>query len=99
MNSFNVRLKPSQKYKISVISGGVQVPARMEDLINFEGSSDQDKYLIMYDAATQKYKMINPDEILINAVTEPSQAGLPTAFTNQLAVDLESQIDLDAGTF
>ena len=99
MNSFNVRLKPSQKYKVSVISGGVQVPARMEDLINFEGSPNQDKYLIMYDAATQKYKMVNPDEILINAVTEPSQAGLPTTFTNQLAIDLDNQIDLDAGTF
>ena len=99
MNSYNVRLKKSQKFKVTAISGGVQVPARMEDLINFDATSIKDKYLIMYDAVTQSYKMVNPDEILINAVTEPQQVGLPTAFTNELAVDLDNQIDVDAGTF
>jgi hypothetical protein len=99
MNSFNVRLKSSQKYKVSVTSGGVQVPARVEDLINFDTSNKQDKYLMMYDASTQTYKMVNPDEILINAVTEPEQPGLPQEFIDQLDIDLDNKIDLDAGTF
>jgi hypothetical protein len=99
MNSFNVRLKSSQKYKVSVTSGGVQVPARVEDLINFDPSNKQDKYLMMYDASTQTYKMVNPDEILINAVTEPEQPGLPQEFIDQLDIDLDNKIDLDAGTF
>jgi len=99
MNSFNVRIKSSQKYKVNVTSGGVQVPSRVEDLINFDPSNTQDKYLMMYDASTQTYRMVNPDEILINAITEPEQPGLPSTFTNQLASDLDNQIDLDAGTF
>ena len=99
MNSFNVRLKSSQKYKVNVTSGGVQVPARVEDLINFDPSNKQDKYLMMYDASTQTYKMVNPDEILINAVTEPEQPGLPQEFIDQLDIDLDNKIDLDAGTF
>jgi hypothetical protein len=99
MNSYNVRLKSPQKFKVTALTGGVQVPARVEDLINFDPSNTQDKYLMMYDASTQTYKMVNPDEILINAITEPEQPGLPSTFTNQLASDLDNQIDLDAGTF
>ena len=99
MNSFNVRLGRQNKYKVTVTSGGVQVPARMEDLINFDGTNTNDKYLIMYDAATQTYKMVNPDEILINAVTEPEQPGLPNTFIDELDVQLDNKIDLDAGTF
>jgi hypothetical protein len=75
------------------------VPARVEDLINFDPSNKQDKYLMMYDASTQTYKMVNPDEILINAVTEPEQPGLPQEFIDQLDIDLDNKIDLDAGTF
>jgi hypothetical protein len=99
MNSFNVRLKSPNKFKVTVSSGGVQVPARVEDLINFDGTNTKDKYLMMYDASTQTYKMVNPDEILSNAVTDTEQPGLPATFTNQLASDLDNQIDLDAGTF
>jgi len=99
MNSFSVRRKSSQNYKVTVTAGGVQVPARMEDLINFDSTNNKDKYLIMYDGATQTYKAVNPDDILINAVTEPDSPGLPPEFTDQLVQDLDNQIDVDAGTF
>jgi hypothetical protein len=99
MNSFNVRVKSSQSYKVTVTSGGVQVPARVEDLINFDGTNNQDKYLMMYDASTQTYRMVNPDEILVNAVIEPEQPGLPNTFLDELDKQLDNKIDLDAGTF
>lgn len=95
MNSFNVRLKSPNKFKVTVTSGGIQVPARVEDLINFDETNKQDKYIMMFDASTQTYKMVNPDEILINAVIEPEQPGLPKAFIDEL----DNKIDLDAGTF
>ncbi len=58
-----------------------------------------DNYIIMYDASTQKYTPVNPDDILLKAVTEASSPGIPTAFVDQLEVDLENKINLDAGTF
>lgn len=99
MNSFNVRAKSSNNFRVTVTSGGVQVPARVEDLINFDGTNTKDKYLMMYDASTQTYRMVNPDKILINAVTEPEQPGLPSEFLDELDKELDNRIDLDAGTF
>lgn len=96
---FNVRLKGQQKFKISTNLGGVQVPAKFEDLADFDPSGLQDNYVIMYDANTQKYKAVNPDLVLIKSVTEPSSPGIPTTFINELDVVLDDKIDLDAGTF
>jgi hypothetical protein len=96
---YNIRLSSQTKYKVTGFAGGIQVPARFEDLINFDYTDKNDKYVIMYDAATQKYKMVNPDEVLSSATTEPISPGLPGDFTNQLDVDLDNKIDLDAGTW
>lgn len=94
-NSYTVKFKSSPKYKVSVNLGGVQVPAQFSDLQDFNPSGLQDKYLIMYDATTQKYITVDPDVILTNATS----GGLPATFVNQLDVDLDNKIDLDGGTF
>lgn len=99
MTNFRVRLKSKNNFKITANIGGIQVPARFEDLLNFDYSDKNDKYVIMYDVASQKYKLVNPDEVLSAATTEPIQPGLPTDFENQLDRDLDNKIDLDAGTF
>lgn len=80
-------------------AGGVLVPAKFSDLEDFDTSNLNDNYLIMYDAATQTYKAVNPDEILSKAVTEPISPGLPAVFVNKLDIDLDDRIDLDAGSF
>jgi hypothetical protein len=51
----------------------------------------------MYDATTQKYITVDPDVVLSAAVA--TNNGLPQDFINQLDVDLDDRIDLDAGTF
>jgi RecA/RadA recombinase len=42
---------------------------------------------------------LNPDEVLSAATTEPIQPGLPADFENQLDIDLDDRINLDAGGF
>ena len=100
MTSFNVRLTSKNAFKVQTTSGGIQVPAQFSDLSDFDTANGlRDKYIIMYDAATQKYIPVNPDEVLSASVTEPESPGLPTDFKDQLDTDLDNRIDLDGGTF
>ena len=76
---------------------------RLQDLIDFDPSSANDKYVLVYDASSQKYKMVNPDEILNYAAgsesIQPGLVGYASTFLNRMDVDLDDRIDLDAGTF
>jgi hypothetical protein len=98
-SEYTVRFKESLQLKVITNLGGVQVPAKFEDLADFDPGGLQDSYVIMYDANTQKYKAVNPDLVLSRATTEPIQPGLPADFESQLDIDLDNRIDLDAGTF
>jgi hypothetical protein len=98
-NSYSVKLGTPKSYKVDAISGGIQVPAKFSDLIDFDPSGLNDSYVIMYDAVTQTYKTVNPDIVLSKAATEPISPGLPADFEAVLDVDLDNKIDLDAGTF
>jgi hypothetical protein len=72
---------------------------RLEDLINFDDANKNDQYVIVYNSTTQKYELVNPDDVLSSATTEPIQPGLPNDFVDELNIDLDNKIDLDAGTF
>lgn len=98
-SSYSVKLKTAPKFKVSVSAEAGSVPGSFQDLTDFDPSGVQDSYVIMYDAATQKYKTVNPDLVLSKATTEPVQPGLPADFENQLDIDLDNKIDLDAGSF
>lgn len=98
-NNINVKISAAPKVKITPIYGGIQVPSSFEDLLDFDDTNKNDKYVIMYDDTIKKYKMVNPDEVLSAATIEPIQPGLPQDFENQLDIDLDNKIDLDAGTF
>lgn len=94
-NSYGVKFKSSPKYKVSVSGGAGSVAGNLSDLEDFNPSGVQNGYLVMYDATTQKYITVDPDVVLSNAVT----GGLPNDFINELDVNLDDKIDLDAGTF
>ena len=99
-NTFSVTLKNNNNnFNIVSQSGGVEVPARFEDIEDFDTNGVKDNYIIMYDAISKTYKPVNPDDILIKAVTDTESPGIPTAFVDQLDIDLDNKIDLDAGTF
>lgn len=89
----------NQSVKATVASGAIMART-LEDLLDVDVSEVKDKYVIMYDASTQKYTTVNPDEVLsASSTTEQTSPGLPTDFVNTLDVDLDDRIDLDAGTF
>lgn len=94
--TFSVSIKPNTKTKVTTISGGIQVPANFGDLSDFDESNIQNNGIIMYDASTQKYVIVSPDDVLLKSVSDQS---LPTEFTDQLDVDLDNRINLDAGSF
>jgi len=95
--SYSVKLQLSPKFKISVSAEASSVAGSLTDLDDFNPTGVQDKYLVMYDATTQKYITVDPDVVLSAAVT--TNNGLPQDFVDQLDVDLDNKIDLDAGTF
>ena len=97
VQSYSVKLQSSPKFKISVSAEASSVAGNFADLDDFNPIGVQDKYLVMYDAATQTYITVDPDVVLSAAVT--TNDGLPQDFINQLDVDLDNKIDLDAGTF
>ncbi len=100
--SINVRLSPRRSISVNTNFtqlGVVAPPTSLSDLNDFDPSNVRDKYIIMYDATTQKYITVNPDTILQAAVSEPEQPGLPAEFLNRLDTDLDDKIDLDGGTF
>lgn len=101
MTEYNVTLEQSSiTYEVGVTVGGIQVPASFSDLSDFDGTSVSDKYVIMYNASTGKYTAVNPDDVLsASSTTEITQPGLPTDFKDQLDIDLDDRINLDAGTF
>lgn len=96
--TYQVRVKSKQNIKATVASG-VIMARTLDELLDVDLSGVSDKYVIMYDATTQKYTAVNPDEILSATVTEPTSPGLPTDFKDQLDTDLDNRIDLDAGAF
>jgi hypothetical protein len=98
-NSFSVKIKSTPKYKVSVSAEAGSVAGNLADLDDVQLSGLNDKYLLMYDASSGKWKDVNPDAVLSAATTEPIQPGLPADFQDQLDIDLDDRIDLDAGNF
>ena len=94
-----IEFKGPTKVKVPVASG-VIMARTLDDLLDVDVSGVSDKYVIMYDASTQKYIAVNPDEVLsASSTTETTQPGLPSDFKDQLDTDLDDRIDLDGGTW
>lgn len=98
--NYSVKSTKPKNYKTSLsYNFEIIMPQNLDELSDVEISGSNDKYVLMYDASSGKWKDKNPDEVLSAATAEPIQPGLPGDFTNQLDVDLDNKIDLDAGEF
>jgi hypothetical protein len=96
--TYQVKVSSKSKIKATVASG-VIMARTLDELLDVDVSGVGDKFVIMYNASTGKYTAVNPDQVLSASVTEPTSPGLPQNFKDQLDVDLDNRIDLDAGTF
>jgi hypothetical protein len=100
--TYNVKLS-QQNYKVSLSSKIEIMPQNLNELYDVEISGNRDKYVLMYDAASGKWKDVNPDEVFNAAAstetTQPGFVGYATAFLDRVDIDLDSRIDLDGGTF
>ena len=93
-----IRVKVDSKRQIkATVASGTIMARTLGELLDVDTDGVSDKYIIMYDANTQKYVGINPDTLLVNAVEEPTSPGLPNQFTQTMASDLDNEIDLDGG--
>jgi len=93
--TYSARLKEDNKFKVITQLTQTEV-ANFSDLSDFDGTEAQDGWVLMYDSASGKYKAVNPDLVFTKAVSDSS---LPSEFIDQLDVELDDKIDLDAGSF
>jgi hypothetical protein len=102
-NNYSVKSSQPTNYKASVSYGLEIMPQTLDELTDVEISGTNDKYVLMYDAASGKWRDRNPDEVLNAAAstetTQPGFVGYATAFLDRVDIDLDDRIDLDAGTF
>jgi predicted amino acid dehydrogenase len=96
-SSYSVKIQAPIKFNVQVTGEAGSVAGSLTDLDDFDPSGVQNNYIVMYNAATQKYVTVDPDVVLSSAVT--TNQGLPQDFIDKLDVDLDNKIDLDAGTF
>lgn len=102
MSEYNIKLGKQSSYKVQILTGAQLVAQNLADLndVNINNLNKKDKYVLMYNASTQKYTLENPDVVLsASSTTETTQPGLPADFLDRLDIDLDDRIDMDAGSF
>lgn len=100
--TYLVRVQPSIKLK-SITTLTMDMPPSFFDLIDVVNANKYDKYVVTYDSTLNKIVLVNPDEVLSSSTIEPDENRvdytLPQDFEDKLGVDLDNQIDVDAGQF
>jgi len=103
--TYKVTYVSSNNYNVKVqLTGPVEMSQSLDQLTDVELSGNNyDQYVLVYDAASGKWRDRNPDEVLYGATVQPdanrTTHTLPTEFEDKLDVDLDNRIDLDAGNF
>lgn len=96
MADFQVKIDSGKNFTVS--QEKTVVAEFLSDLADVSVSNlpAKDNHLIAYNATLGKYVLVPADQILQTAAAD---AELPQQFVQQLDVELDNQIDLDAGTF
>ena len=104
-NNYSVKYSQPANYKTS-ISYNIELimPQSLDELTDVELSGNNyDRYVLIYDSASGKWKDMNPDVVLSAATTTPdanrTTFTLPIDFEDKLAIDLDNNIDVDGGFF
>jgi hypothetical protein len=96
MADFQIRLNSANNYTVS--QEKTVVAEFLSDLADVSVSDlpAKDNYILSYNASLQKYELVPADQVLQTAAEDTQ---LPAQFVQQLDVDLDNKIDLDAGGF
>lgn len=101
-NTIGVRVGQQNAVKVvtQIISNNaIDSVNSLENLTDVDTSSVNDKYIMMYNSSNGKYEFVNPDTLLVSAITDPLSPGLPAQFIDELDKDLDNKIDIDGGGF
>lgn len=102
-NNYSVKVSQPKNEKVNYSYTIEIMPQNLNELSDVQVSGNKDKYVLMYDASSGKWKDVNPDEVLNAAAatetTQPGFVGYATAFLDRVDIDLDDRIDLDAGSF
>jgi hypothetical protein len=84
-------------------TGDVSKLTDLTDVNSSNLSGSTNAYVLSYDAATQQFKFINPDDVIDSAAGVATDSPAPDGFSQE-AIDyldetLDNKIDVDAGTF
>ena len=101
-NTVKITVGPSQSTKVvsSQIAANIETiltSSSLTGLSDVDQSGLQDNYILQYDASSQKFKFVNPNIVLNDAVS----GGLSGDFINALDTDptRTDNIDFDGGDF
>ena len=102
-SNYSAKFSQPKNYKTSLVNKIEIMPQNLNELSDVEISGNNDQYVLMFDAASGKWKDVNPDTVLNAAAstetTQPGLVGYATAFLDRVDIDLDDRIDLDAGGF
>jgi hypothetical protein len=91
-----IRVSRSNEKNIRVKTQ-IALPENLSGIDNVDITGIKDGYVLMYDDTRQRYAFVDPDEVLVKAVTMDDK--LPEVFVDKLDQDLDDRINLDAGEF
>jgi hypothetical protein len=96
MADFQVRIDSGNNFTVS--QEKTVVAEFLSDLgdVSVPNLPSKDKFVLVYNATIQKYELVSADQVLQTAVED---VNLPQEFVDQLDVDLDNKIDVDAGSF
>lgn len=88
---------------VDVVSGSGGSVEKLRDLLDVNASNlaSAGKFVLTYDASTDKFVFTNPDAVIDSSVgiatDDPTPVGMSTATIDYLDQALDNKIDLDAG--
>jgi hypothetical protein len=89
----NIKVRVGQQDAIKV-STSIATASKLSDLSDVDVSNKNDKYILSYNSSTNTFKLVNPDEVLVDAAKEPIQPGLPAGFLEEII-----NLEVDGGSY
>ena len=105
MASIRARVGATNAIKVIASNSLSGSGSKLSDISDVDTSTPAHRFLMTYNANTQKYEFVDPDVILIAAASTVGSvvgtAGLPDAFIDALDTDpnRSANVDMDGGVW